>query len=385
MQALQLTALSAAGRPTNGIWAGVRRGLRLALLFAPTLLAIIYFGVIATGRYVSEAQFIVRSAAKPAGSSALGAIFQMTGLGRAQDELFAVQSYMSSRSAVLQLSERLPIREIFSRPEADFVARFPSFIYGPSQEELHRYLGWMVETIYSSTTGITTLRVQAFRPEDARRLAVELLDLGELTVNRMNERIQREAQRTSQAEVTRHEQRLIEIQQAITRFRNSELMIDPAGSSIVITELIGRLGADLAMTEAQMREMSTAATTNPQLASLRGRAEALKNQIARERMRISSSDEGLAEKIAVYERLVLDREFTKKTLEAAVRALESAKADARRQQLYLQRIVEPVTADRAMAPQRLRMIVSAFGINVLVMTVGWLLWSGVREHATHDG
>jgi capsular polysaccharide transport system permease protein len=351
-------------------------------MFSPTIAAIIYFGFFATERYVSEAQFLVRTASRPASVGGLSTILQMSGLGSAQEEVFAVQSFISSRNAIDQLQKRIPAREMYGVPEADMLARYPSFVYGPSQEEFQRYLSWMIRTVHNSNTGITTLRVQAFKPEDAHRIAVQLLELSEIMINELNERIQRDSVRMAEAEAKRQEERLIAAQQAITRFRNAELMIDPAGSSIVITELIGRLSGELSKTEAQIREVSSASGTNPQLQSLHGRAEALRGQIARERTRISSDSEGLADKLAIYERFVLDREFAKQSLDTAVRAFEAAQVDARRQQLYLERIVEPLAPDRAMAPERLHMIISTVGLNFVIGAALWLAFSGWREHAS---
>lgn len=360
----------------------VRRLLARLALFSPTLLAIVYLGLIATDRYVSEAKFVVRTAARPVGAAGLGAVLQMAGLGRAQDEVFSVQSFISSRNAIQRLAERVPIREFFAREEADFLARYPSFVYGSSSEELYQYLRWMITTIYSSTTGITTLRVQAFRAEDARRLANELLTLGEQAVNAMNERIHKDAAQSAEATVRRDQQRLIDKQVAITRFRNSELLIDPASSSVVVTEVIARLAAEVVQNEAQIREIASAAATAPQLAGLRRRVDALQEQISRERQRISTGEDGLADKLAIYERLVLDHEFAKQALTASVKALEAAETEARRQQLYLERIVEPIAADHSTAPERLRLIVSTFGVNLIMLMILWLVHSGLKEHAT---
>ncbi len=358
------------------------RRLPIVLLSLPTIAAVAYYGFIATDRYVSEAQFLVRTASRPASVTGISAFLQMSGLGSAQDEVYAVEAFISSRNAIDQLQKRMPLREAYGHESADILARYPSFIFGASQEEFHQYFRWMVRTIHDGTSGLSTLRVQAFTPEDARRICVDLLELSELMVNELNERIQRDSVRMAESEAKRQEERLIAAQQAITRFRNAELMIDPAGSSVVITELIGRLGGELSKTEAQIREVSSASGTNPQLHSLHGRAEALRAQIARERMRISSDSEGLADKLAVYERLVLDREFAKQSLDAAVRAFESAQLEARRQQLYLERIVEPVAADRAMAPQRWHMILSTAGLNFVIGAALWLALAGWREHAS---
>ncbi|MEO1206026.1 MAG: chain-length determining protein [Pseudomonadota bacterium] len=355
--------------------------LRWTVLFFPTLVAAIYLWGIATNRYVSEAEFVVRTASRPASAAGLGALLQMTGLGRAQDEVFAVQAFMGSRTAAERLGERVPLKAIYGNPDADFIARFPSVIFGDTKEELHSYLGWMIETIYDSTTGITKLRVQAFESEDARQVALDLLELGEQHVNQMNERINTDAIRLAAEQLQQGEDRLVAAQQALTRFRNKELLIDAAGSTIVVTEVIGRLTAELSQVEAQIREITAGSATSPQLPSLRRRVEANQAQITRERERISSDDEGLAQKLANYERLVLDAEFAKQALSASARAFEAAQLEARRQQLYLERIVEPVAADKAMAPARWRLFASIFGLNAILLLVGWLVIAGAREHA----
>jgi capsular polysaccharide transport system permease protein len=239
----------------------------------------------------------------------------------------------------------------------------------------------MLSVSYSSTTGITTLRVQAFRPAEAQAVALGLLDLGEQMVNRMNERIQADAVRTASEEVSRNEQRLVAAQVAITDFRNRELMIDPARSSVIITELTARLDAELTQTKAQLTEMMAASPSSPQIGALQRHIAALEAQILQERSRISDQSTGLAGKLADYERLVLEREFAKQALIAASTGLDTARAEARRQQLYLERVVEPNKADFPMMPQRLRMMTTTFGLNVLGLLVAWLIFSGVREHA----
>ncbi|MEQ1711081.1 MAG: capsule biosynthesis protein, partial [Hyphomicrobium sp.] len=252
---------------------------RWLIRFLPTVAAIAYFGLVASDRYVAEAQFVVRTASKPSGSVGLGALLQATGLTRSNDEIYSVQSYITSRNAAMELRKRLPIDAIYGSAKADLIARYPSVIFGPTLEELYDYLSWMISTSYSSTTGITTLQVQAFTPEDAQSVAMTLLQLGELTVNELNNRIRKDAVRVAEAEVKLAENRLVDAQVEITRFRNSEVTIDPASSLVILSELIARLGAELTKTEAQTREIAAAAATNPQLPSLQRRATAIKQQI----------------------------------------------------------------------------------------------------------
>ncbi len=351
----------------------------LLMVVLPTILSTLYFGWLASDRFVSESTFVVRSAKSPI-AGGLGGLLQMAGISGSQDDSYSVQEYMLSRDAVSALSQRLPLRAMFDRPGADFVARYPNLLYGKSEEELFLYYKSRVEVVHVTTTGLTTLKVQAFHADDALTISRTLLGLGEELVNRMNERIRADAIRFSEAEVSRAQERLVETQIAITEFRNRELMLDPSKSSLIVAELIGRLSAELAAVTAQLREVEASSPSSPQIPGLQRRTAALEGQITLERQRVSSASDGLAEKIAGYERLNLQREFAVKALASAVTSLELARNEARRQQLYLERVVEPHAADNSEQPRRLRSILVIFAGSLLLFFVTWLILVGAREH-----
>lgn len=351
------------------------------LFFSPTLLAIFYFGLLANKRYEAEAQFIVRTASKPLISSGFASILQMTGMSKSSDDVFSVQSYLESRDMVIQLEQRVPLREIYAKGSwLDPLASYPSLIYGSSREDFHRYLGWMITTVHRSSTGLTSLNVQAFDPVDAKTIVDQLLELSEQHVNRINQRIHDDAARVANEEVRTNEERLIRAQFELTKFRHSELMLDAASSSIIVTELIARLSAELAAAQTQMRETSMSAASNPALLGLQQRIAALEEQILQERKKISSETGGLALKLATYERLVFEKEFAKAALTSASKGLEQARIEARRQQLYLVRVVEPIEADLATRPERLRTIATTLALNLIGGLIAWLFLSGIREH-----
>ena len=151
-----------------------------------------------------------------------------------------------------------------------------------------------------------------------------------------------------------------------------------------VAELIARLAAELAQAQTQLREMTASTPDGPLLSPMRRRVAALETQIETERRKISSESGGLAQKLADYERLVLEREFAKTTLAAAVRSLESARTEARRQQLYLERVTQPAAADYPLAPDRLRMIITVLAANGLGLLVGWLIYAGVHERLSES-
>jgi len=109
--------------------------------------------------------------------------------------------------------------------------------------------------------------------------------------------------------------------------------------------------------------------------------DAIKRQIELQRLQVAGDATGLADKIERYERLLLEDEFAIRALAQATLSLESARIEARRQQLFLERVVEPGLPDEAIMPRRWSMIGTVFGFNIIGGLVIFLLVTGVREHA----
>ena len=359
-----------------------QQAVRWSILLLPTLLAAVYYFAIATDQYESEARFVVRSAARPEMSSEFSFLAQL-GLAPTQDDSYIVQEFMNSRDAIEKLKTRLPLLAMFNREGADFLARYPSILYGREQEEFYRYFQRMLTVAHLDRTGISTLRVRAFRPEDAYDITKTLLLLGEDMVNRINARIQSDAIATSLSELNQSQQRLIAAQTHLTEFRNRELIVDPERNAVALAELIARLSSDLGSVQAQIAEMRVGAAGSPQLIGLQRKAAALEQQIAEERRRIADEKDGLATRIAAYERLQLEREFARRVVSSSEAELIRARNEAARQLLYLELVANPHLADYSTQPKRLRSALTIFAANFLLLFVLWLFLSGVREHASH--
>ncbi len=350
-----------------------------ALLLIPTWLAILYYGLIATDQYESEARFVVNSSARqsvPAGFSLLTSL----GLDRSQDDSYAVQDFIRSRDAIARLRPLLPLDKMFRVEDADFLARFPSILYRDREEEFYAYFKRMVTVLHSPTTGVTTLQVRAFDPADAHDIASALLDESEQLINRMNRRAHTDTVRAAQSDLEHAQRRLIDSQLALTAFRNREMLIDPTRNAATLGELIAQLSAELASTRAQLRELSAGSAASPQMPGLRRKVAALEQQIAQERARVGRDADGLADRIGDYERLSLERDFARTQLGNAEAELVRAREDAARQRLYLDRVVQPSLPDYATHPERIRLIFTVLFANLLLLMIGWLVYSGIREH-----
>ncbi|WP_454811204.1 capsule biosynthesis protein [Labrys neptuniae] len=357
-----------------------KRLLWLAVVIAPTLAAVTYYGLWVTPRYVSEAEFVVRGLSSSR-LTGLDALFKTFGIARTVDDTNIVQSYILSRDAVKQLQSDIDIKAIFSDPQADIFSRFPRFWESDSFEGLYAHYAWRVKVIQDTTRGISTVHAEAFRAEDAQRITSQLLTLAERLVNRLNERAQADATRSAEDEVRRAEQRVLNAQMQLTQFRNAATLVDPSKSSTSALDTITTLTGDLVQAQAQIQQLQQTSPSTPQISVLRARVEALKSRIENERGKLAGNDGSLAAKVSAYETLTLTRDLADKSLAAATLSLESVRSEARRQQIYIEKIAQPNLPDEPTEPRRLRLIITVLMTALMSYAVIWILSVGAKEKA----
>lgn len=352
----------------------------LALVVAPTLLAAIYFGLVAADRYVSHAQFVVRSPSTAA-TSQLTSLVQGSSVVRSSDDAHITHAYIRSRDATRKLAADHALLSYLTRPEVDVLWWYPGLLRSASGERLWRHFQSFVDLDYDSTTGITTLSAQGFRPEDARAIAEALLVESEALINGLSERAHTEAIEMASREVAVTRERAREALERITEFRRKNAMIDPGRVSQAALETITRLALEVANTNAELTELRRTSPDSPQANALKTRIGALEAQIHKERAALAGTDGSLAPLIAEYERLMLEREFAERSFASAQAALDLARVEADRQRLFLERISAPALPDYPERPWRLLGILAVFALAQLTYTIGRRLLDDSRSHA----
>ena len=357
-----------------------RRHLMFIILVAlPMGLATLYFGVIAADQYVSETRFIVRSSASDDAGN-LAALMQNQKLSRAVDETYAVNEYVVSRDAVDLLVRDHHLRAILSRPEADIFNRFPNFYSRDNKEQLYRRFQRAVDTDIDTESGISTLDVRAFTPEDARDLAAALLGSGETLVNRLNARAHDDALKQASQALDEAKARMANVESELTKFRNDKNVIDPNKEAALALDALAKMTTDLVRTEAALSQMMAAAPQSPMIAPMREKIVSIQVEIDKQRARTVGSGEAMTSKLAEFDRLMLDRELASKSLEMAIGQFEASRREARQQQLYLETIVEPNLADQPLYPRRILSLLFVLGVSLCVYWLVKGIAGTVSEH-----
>jgi len=359
---------------------GVNRLFALTVV-VPTAIAVAYFGLIASDVYVSESRFVVRSAQRQSQTSVVGALLQGTGLSRAQDDTYPVIDYIQSRDALKELNKRDYIVDAYGN-HGDFLSRFSRSLDG-SFEALWKYYGKHIVTVdLDSTSAIATLQIRSYTADDAANINEKLLEMSERLVNRMNARAAADTVQFAQSQVDVAAAKAKDAAAALATYRDSYTVFDPDRQSALQLQQVTALQAQLFAAQTQLIQLQLIAPQNPQIPVLKTSIATLQQQIEGTTGGVTGGKNSLSNKAAAYARLQLDSQFADKQLASAMAALEGARAEAQRKQLYLERLVQPNTPDIAIEPKRLKSIFEVFALGMIAWGVLSLLLAGVREH--HD-
>lgn len=346
-------------------------GLSFALgVLAPVAAVAVYLWAVAVDQYASTLGFSVRTEEFSSPIELLGGITELSGSSSSDTDI--LYAFVQSQNLIATLDDRLDLAAIWSRPESD-----PVFAYDPSGsiEDLVRYWPRMVRVDYDAASGLIDLRVLAFTPQDATRIAEEIFTESNAMINALSSIARDDAVRHAEDEVAAAVDRLKSAREAVTRFRNRNQMVDPGVDLQTQAGLLGNLQSQLAEALIELDMLGeTTRDNDPRVTQASRRVDVIEARIAEERRKRgiagddAASSEVYADLVGEYERLIVDREFAERTYTSALAALDAAQAESRRQSRYLAAHVRPTTAERAVYPRREVIL----GLTALFIA---LLWS----------
>jgi ABC-2 type transport system permease protein/capsular polysaccharide transport system permease protein len=348
------------------------------LVIAPTLIAGIYFGFLASDIYVSESRFIVRSPEKP-NLSPLGMVLGGSSLVGASEESEAVTEFLGSRQALAAVNQDAYVTRAWGNSSIFLIDRF-GWLGSDTGEDLFEYYLDKVTAEDSTTTMVTVLTVKSFDPASAQTINRRLLEQSEVLVNELSDRARRDAIEFAEAELAQARQEAQSAALALADFRDREGLIDPELQASAGLQMIGKLQDQLIAAQTQLLQMQTYTPKASQIPYLRTQIRNLEREISNQTAQLAGGRSSLSAASVRYQELALASEYAEKQLAVALSAYQDAQAEARRKQAYVERISEPSLPDDAAYPRRLRSILATFALGLLAWGVASMLMIGVREH-----
>jgi capsular polysaccharide transport system permease protein len=353
---------------------GTRWPRLIGLICGFVIPALIVVGYIAFGisnQYTAEARLAVRGG-EQISADPISALTGLASFTQAQDTLIVV-NYVKSRAIVEDLDRSIGLREMYSG--VDWLSRFHT---AEPIEGLVKYWRWKIKTNVENPSGIVTIQVSAFSPQDALKIANAVVSASEQLVNSMSTRATRDAMEQARSELTRAEQRLGEIRVALQNLRNSQATLNPRRTAEGINKLIGELRLERARLEddANSAKRSQVLEEAPQMQLLRIRIQVISDQIGELEHQLTStadspSSGAVSGKITRFDELELERQIAEKQYTLATESFERTRVNAERQKVYLTTFVVPLLPHDVAWPRH-RFLLSILGLAA----VAGLYWLG---------
>lgn len=351
----------------------------------PTLLGAIYYAFLASDQYVSEVRMAIRSMDQKSRDSIGSMLANPLNIGAPQTDLHLVGNFLNSREMVDRLQRELDLKALYARSSVDFLSRLQA---NATIDDLVEYWRKMLAAGVDAPSGVLTVEVRAFAPQEALDIARIVVSSAEGLVNGMSQRAYRDAVSFSEQELKRTEERLAQVRAELGAYRDKVGVLNPAQTADVTVAQIAKLRDErLRLDQELAARRGLLANNSPVLVDLRTRAQTLDSQIASlqsqltAREREQKSDPALSAIATKFDELNTEAQFAQKSYEAALTNVEKARADAQRQHFFIVPFVEPKLAEAAKYPRRLlNSFLVLFG-SFALWAIGALAVASVRDHA----
>lgn len=355
-----------------------RPGLTFFVIL-PNLIFFIYLSCIASPQYVSEAHFMVRSEKSQSGTP-LALMMEMGGGAITSENTYAVQDYMVSRDAMELLLKQDGLAKVFDSHGADFIARYPNWFSRQDMESFFKYYKKHVKAQIDGETSLSVLTVRTFSPADSQRIAQALVAAAENLVNEINVRQRQNLIGAAQMEVSQTMEKLKELQARLANFRDANAIIDPGKQSVSLLGTEYTLQSMLTSTQMRLAQTLKTAPDSPAIPIYQNQIAVLQQELKTASARLTGATHSLVPKLSEYDLLTVERQLLEKVLLSEVTSLESAKAQADRQMVFLEEVSKPNKPDYPEYPPLIVFMFISLACTYGVYASARLLIAGAREH-----
>ncbi|WP_285131261.1 sugar transporter [Leclercia adecarboxylata] len=340
-------------------------------------IAVAYFGFIASDRYVSRADIVIKQADQ---IKMLPDALSMLGIGGSNHEdVLLIQDYLKSADLLRKLDKELGLKAHYQNHKVDYFSRLPEDV---SQEDFIEYYRDHLTLRLDELSGVLTIELQAFDPAYGQRVVSLMLKESESFINKLGHQVALEQLAFVEKEVNRAYQRVQDEKAKVLDFQNKHNLISPESTSSARLGVVSQIEGELASQQAQLKQLqSYMKDTAPAVISVKARTEALTEQLAQEKARLTGTDQNAMNEVtARYMDVQTQATLAADIYKTGLISLEQARVEAYRKLKHLLVISQPTLAEDAEYPRRLYNLAT---IGVILCLLYGLIVMGLatlREH-----
>ncbi len=361
----------------------------ILILIIPSSIAVLYFGLLASDQFVSEAKLTVASGAIPK-MDGIGSVTGLPSMAIFQDSQIII-NYIESRALVDRLDREIHIRKKYGSDAIDWWSRFNKT---KPIEKLVDYWQDYVKASMTAPAGIIKLEVRAFTPRDAREIADAVVQKCEELVNGLNDKMRRDTISVAESELRKSGERLKNIRVRLETLRNEQGVIDTSETSSSFTKLLVDLEGELLKAKNDYETGKKYVNdTAPQLKVLKAKMDTLTSQIAEVKSKVTTNnnlfpnmdskatgESVLSSKMRQFSEIELQQKIAEASYTQSSAALEMARQMSEKKMIYLHQITEPTLPEEAKYPSRKLYIALFLAASTIAYLIINRLANFVRDH-----
>jgi capsular polysaccharide transport system permease protein len=344
------------------------------------ILAIIYWGFIASNRYVSEAQVVIERTDMTAGAATdIGSLLSGVGGANRADQLL-LRAHLLSVDMLNNLDSKLNLRAHYSDTRRDIVSRM--WDKAIEQEWFHRHFLARTQVEFDDYAGVLVIKAQAYEPKMARDIAATLVEEGERYMNELGHRRAREQVAFLEKQVAEMSGKALQTRQELLVFQNQKGMLSPQSLAETLLTTVNRLEAQL--TDLKARRSSLLGYLSPSapgVVEIDMQINGIEKQLQLEQSRLTSpKGQTLNRTVEEYQRLEMTAKFAEDVYKTALVALEKGRIEALRTLKKVSVLQSPTLPQYPLEPRRLYNIAVFIIMALILAGIVHLLAAIIRDH-----
>lgn len=340
------------------------------LFFAvPNITVILYYGFLASDQYESETRFTVRSSTPALGKDQIARVTGVPSAKIVQDTQIVTNFIKSHEMLDMLRSRGIDLKQLFGRSSTDWWARLSQ---DATAEEMKKYWEDMVTTSVSASSGIVTVKVKAFSPEDTALLVEEIVKASEIVVNQVNGRMWKDIIATAETNLENAKQQLLKARETVAAARNRDGVLSVGSSSQIIATLIGTIEEERLKLQQQYSSQAAVVSSNsPQMRVLQREIRSKEEQIANLKAQLAGTgkERNLADVSQDLSQLELAQSLAEQQFSSSAKTVEQVRFVSQQQLLYLDSFLTPRVPDEANYPKRFLWI----SLTFIASLVAWAI------------
>lgn len=263
----------------------------------------------------------------------------------------------------------IDLKQLFGRSSIDWWARLSQ---DATAEEMKKYWEDMVTTSVSASSGIVTVKVKAFSPEDTALLVKEIVKASEIVVNQVNSRMWKDVIATAETNLENAKQQLLKARETVAAARNREGVLSVGSSSQIIATLIGTIEEERLKLQQQYSSQAAVVSSNsPQMRVLQREIRSKEEQIVNLKAQLAGTgkERNLADVSQDLSQLELAQSLAEQQFSSSAKTVEQVRFVSQQQLLYLDSFLTPRVPDEANYPKRFLWI----SLTFIASLVAWAI------------